>query len=254
MNLALRLVALVLGVAAAPSILAVPIAGRGTWETTLQARDLTGDGRPDAYYDTAQNITWLADAVISRTLGLPNRGRMDWNASEAFVDSLNIGGVTGWRQFKAFPIGGGGCTKFDRGSGIDCGYSPNPISSEMAHLYYVTLGNVGAYDKGFESYTNTGPFTNVRTVHYWSETVWIGRTTPGVNDRAWNFGGDDRGVYQDIGIKYAPKGMHHVWPVIDGDVGVATQPSAAAVPEMSTLLLMAVGLLSVGWALRRRRA
>src|SRR5215472_8451258 len=30
-------------------------------EAALVPRDIDGDGVPDAYYDTAQNITWLAD-------------------------------------------------------------------------------------------------------------------------------------------------------------------------------------------------
>lgn len=46
---------------AAP-VLAGPIPGQGTWESTLQARDLTGDNVADAFYDSVLNITWLADA------------------------------------------------------------------------------------------------------------------------------------------------------------------------------------------------
>ena len=41
---------------------ALPVLGQGTWETTLQARDLNGDSVTDAYYDTSLNITWLANA------------------------------------------------------------------------------------------------------------------------------------------------------------------------------------------------
>lgn len=41
---------------------AVGVAGQGTWETTLQVRDLNGDGGVDAYFDTTLNITWLRDA------------------------------------------------------------------------------------------------------------------------------------------------------------------------------------------------
>ncbi len=39
---------------------AAPVPGQGTWETTLQARDL--DGNPsttEAWYDTALNLLWL---------------------------------------------------------------------------------------------------------------------------------------------------------------------------------------------------
>jgi hypothetical protein len=45
---------------------AAAVSGQGTWETTLQGRDL--DGNPatfEAYYDTDLNITWLANANIA---------------------------------------------------------------------------------------------------------------------------------------------------------------------------------------------
>ena len=40
---------------------AVPVSGQGTWETTLQARDINGDMIVDAYYDSTLNLTWLAN-------------------------------------------------------------------------------------------------------------------------------------------------------------------------------------------------
>ena len=52
----------------ANSAWAAPIIGQGTWETTLQARDLDGDlTTTEAFYDTTLNITWLADAALSKT-------------------------------------------------------------------------------------------------------------------------------------------------------------------------------------------
>ena len=53
----------------------MPISGQGTWETTLQARDFNGDSVIDAYYDTALNITWLADWNAT--------GTMTWDAAVA---------------------------------------------------------------------------------------------------------------------------------------------------------------------------
>ncbi len=46
------------------------------------------------------------------------------------------------------------------------------VFSEMAHLYYVTLGNSASGCPGFPVYclTNTGPFSNVQRDHYWSGT------------------------------------------------------------------------------------
>ena len=45
---------------AAGAAQAVPVSGQGTWETTLQARDM--DGNPattEAWYDTALDLLWL---------------------------------------------------------------------------------------------------------------------------------------------------------------------------------------------------
>ena len=42
---------------------AAPVSGMGTWESTLQGRDLDGNAGNgfEAYYDTALDLTWLAD-------------------------------------------------------------------------------------------------------------------------------------------------------------------------------------------------
>ena len=67
---------------------AVPVSGQGTWETTLQGRDLDGNNlTAEAYQDTALNITWLADADIN--------GEMDWFATNTWAGGLNINGFTG---------------------------------------------------------------------------------------------------------------------------------------------------------------
>ena len=84
------------------SILNPNPAGRGTWETTLQARDVNGDGIVEAYYDTAVNITWLANANAGAGStfdnGLnPTDGRMTWVNANAWAAALNVQGVTGWR-------------------------------------------------------------------------------------------------------------------------------------------------------------
>ena len=74
--------------AAALAVVCLPaqsaaIPGWGTWETTLQARDINGDGVVDAYYDTTLNITWLANmnagAGSAFDNGLsPTDGQMTW--------------------------------------------------------------------------------------------------------------------------------------------------------------------------------
>lgn len=177
--------AMTLCIAAVPNLIAAaPISGQGTWETTLQGRDLTGDGVFDAYYDTTLDITWLANANaggITKT----------WANANAWATGLNINGITGWRLPSVMQINGTSYnTGFSNNATTDRGYADadgwvdgtgNPVS-EMGHMYYVTLGNLGfcppndadpitcPTQPGF-GLSNTGPFSNVQSNYYWSESA-----------------------------------------------------------------------------------
>ena len=50
-----------------------------------------------AYYDDVSNLTWLADANYAQTSGYDTDGRMTWTNATAWVSTLNINDVTGWR-------------------------------------------------------------------------------------------------------------------------------------------------------------
>lgn len=67
-----KLMAFAIGTFGFSSLFAAPISGQGTWESTLQARDLDGNkSTVEAYYDTALGITWLANANLAKTHYLP---------------------------------------------------------------------------------------------------------------------------------------------------------------------------------------
>src|SRR3989344_3407437 len=84
---------------------AAAVSGQGTWESTLQGRDLDGNlATAEAYYDTALNITWLANANAGAGSIYDNGtsttdGRMTWANARAWAISLNPYGssITGWR-------------------------------------------------------------------------------------------------------------------------------------------------------------
>lgn len=109
---------------------AAVISGQGTWETTLQGRDLDGDASTyEAYYDTALNITWLADANYSKTSGYSEYGDMIWDVAKAWAAQLNINGITGWRLPDVKPVNG---TSFNNN------YSPagtTPWSWDLSLLF-----------------------------------------------------------------------------------------------------------------------
>jgi len=160
---------------------------QGTWQRTLEPRDLNGNGKVDAYYDTELDITWLRDANAN--------GVMNWNSANEWATGLNVHGVTGWRLptmidddalLHEFAYGG-----------TDCGYnlrtkSGDTVYSEMAHLFYVTLGNHGFYDATgapqkpkLVGATNSGPFRHMQAF-----MCWVGRAYAPWTGFAWFFGND----------------------------------------------------------------
>jgi PEP-CTERM motif len=259
-RLARGLAAAALAAGAVGQAQAAGVPGLGTWETTLQGRDLDGDTANgfEAYYDTAQNITWLADANYAFTSGYTSAanggvapytldtnakwtdGRMGWDAAKSWAANLNINGVTGWRLPNMVDTGKPVMCLFVY-SGTNCGYNVSTSTSELAHLYFVTLGNKSSYSPsgnfqpGF-GLLNAGPFKNVLQ----NGRYWFGVESAQVTDGAWSFDGG----YGFQGDDYKGDGLY-AWPVRPGDV--------AAVPEPSACALMLLGLGATLWVRGRRQ-
>ncbi len=223
-----------LGISAANAAL---LSGQGTWETTLQGRDLDGNAATfEAYYDTTLDITWLADANAA--------GTMTWADANAWVAGLTLGGFNDWRLPKMVDTGEPGCNfanhDTDCGYNVQTGSASTTVYSEMASLWYDTLGNISFKDTAGVSsqpgwgLTNTGPFSNLQPVFYWS----VEENDP---NTAWNFSTNTGG--QNIN-NYASL---YAWAVRSGDVRVNTVPEPAAAWLFGTGL---IGLLGV--AIRKR--
>ena len=216
---------------------AAAISGQGTWESTLQARDLDGNlSTAEAYYDTALNITWLADANYAGT-EMNNANTYFW------VTGLNpySSGITGWRLPWASDTGTPGCNFGYYGT--DCGYNVNTAGSEMAHMFYITLGNKAYYDTSGVGpqpgwgLTNIGPFSISNNTAYW--TYMDDLSNP---SNAFYF------IFADGSQNTTSKSMSlYAWAVHSGDVGTPTVPVPAAVWLFGSGLL---GLLGVA---RRRK-
>lgn len=233
-----------LGAAVRAALLATGLAqadgvpGQGSWETTLQLRDIDGDSVTDAFYDTALDITWLRNANVN--------GEVDWDTAMAWASTLVVAGVGGWRLPEVVDTGAPGCDFSCVGTG--CGYNVDTASSEMAHLYYVTLGNLaycppekascfgaGVPQPGW-GLTNTGGFQNLQAFAYWSSTGYA--PDP---DRVWY--SDAYGGLQYDDYKYDTEYVYAM-AVCPGDV--------AAVPEPQTHAMLLLGLGAVTVAARRR--
>lgn len=230
---------------------AASFSGQGTWETTLQGRDLDGNlSTFEAYYDTVLNITWLADAnygtgsIYDIADGYGN-GRMTWDNANAWAANLNpySSGVTNWRLPTVIDTGALGCDWAY--AGTDCGYNPNTMTGEIAHMFYTTLGNwapystLGVADQPGSGINNTGPFSNLQFYVYWTSTEYAP-----VTDKAWGFDTSD-GVQHPDDKAYSL----NAWAVHDGDIG------ASVVPIPATAWLFMSGLLGlIGMAKRNTYA
>lgn len=246
-------------VLALSSAQAVGVSGQGTWESTLQGRDLDGNlaNGYEAYYDAALNLTWLRDTNFALTSGYTSKanggvtpglvydnktkwtsGQMGWGAAKVWAATLNVNGVTGWRLPSMVDVGYDGCSSFTTAGGVgtDCGFNVDTQLSEMAHMWYLTLGNTARNMPNMPGtgLANTGPFAQLVPAYYWLDNdVWLEPSW------TWAFG-------QYGGLQITTEKDHPLfaWAVHTGDV--------LPVPEPSSMVLMLMGLASIGRFVKRR--
>lgn len=226
----------------------------------------TTEGGTDyqAYYDDTLDITWLADANLADTesfgVAVSHNGSMDWDTAGAWISAMNTSnggsgylGVNDWRLPTVSPIDGlSPYTLFTNNATSDRGFAgPNgwvdvfgAPASEMGHMYYVTLGNLGyctpddddpegCVQQAGWGLVNEGPFTNLVGNLYWSGTHLNA-------ERAWyfHFGEGDQAT-ENKGVG------NYVWAVRSGDISIVP------IPATMWLFGSALGMLSC-WMRRKR--
>ena len=220
------------------AVQAGPISGQGTWESTLQGRDLDGDPSTfEAYYDTVLDITWLADASLSRreSFGISDIdfGRMygdtvyDWLAAMNAHNGTGYLGFNDWRLPTMLDTGAPGCDYAyfgtDCGASVQTGSADTTVYSELASLWFDTLGNVsylnatgsGPQDgwvmggSDGNAGGNTGPFLEIRNSLYFTG---LADTSNGYG-YVWQFDFPPGEQYP-----YTKYEGSFAWPVRDGDV------------------------------------
>ncbi len=200
-----------------------------------------------AYYDDVLDITWAADANIN--------GIDSWVNQNAWAAGLDIGGVTGWRLPTVSPLNGVNFqTSFTNDGSTDRGRNVNrpgtvfggSTASEMAHLFYNTLGNVsdydvtGVFDDGCAGscLVNTGPFSNVQSLGD-DSVYWSGSELSSSN--AWNFD-----IFQGAQSHNSKSFELFAWAVHSGDV--------SAVPVPAAVWLFGSGLIGLLGVAKRKKS
>jgi hypothetical protein len=174
-------------------------------------------------------------------------GPMTWaRATFWLAQEFHRGGLRDWRLPTTHVTTADGSCDYSITGGTSCG--DNPLSdkdngSEMAHLFYKSLGNKswlvpGTTDpQAGAGLSNTGDFQHLTSTYYWSGTLYARNAM-----MVWRFGFGDGGqsLLNQQWVSYA-------LPVHPGDVG-----TAMPVPEPQTWALMLAGLAGVLLARRRR--
>jgi hypothetical protein len=192
-------------------------------------------------YDSALDITWLADMNYARTSGADADGLMQWQAAQTWASNLVHGGYSDWRLPSAL-----------NADGSEPCYGARCIGSEMGHLFIIDLGNktgesvLNQVGDRPRQIANFALFSNLQSFDYWSGTELASNTS-----FAWSF----LGTYGMQDYDHKRKESYAV-AVRPGDVA-ATVPSAAvaaAVPEPQTVAMLLLGLGAVMVATQWRRS
>jgi hypothetical protein len=143
--------------------------------TSEAALELRGQ---NMIYDSTLNITWLD---MSHSVA-------NWNEAMDWAANLTHAGYSGWRLPTVAPVDGVAFQYDESADGsTDWSYNITSSQSELSHLYYVSLGNNGAYASNGDyidgSLSNTGPFSSLELGTYWSGTEYA----PDAANFAWSF-------------------------------------------------------------------
>jgi hypothetical protein len=140
----------------------------------------TYDGKDyNLIYEDDQGLIWLDYTNPSGGFGVGWYGQMKWaaglNASGVLTYNFNPGISVSWDGDWRLPKTADGTRRYSCDGTTTAGF--NITTSEMGHLFYKSLGNLGYFDTNGKPQAgwglkNNGPFTKLDTDSYWSGTEY----------------------------------------------------------------------------------
>lgn len=162
------------------------------------------------------------------------------------MNNANYLGYSGWRLPTMVDTGTPGCnfsyTGTDCGYNVQTGSASSTVYSEMASMFYDTLGNLayadadGNYPQAGYGVSNTGPFSNLQSHFYWTGLGYAPDPS-----KVWSFyfTSDGNAGRQEWDNK---DDFSYAWAVHSGDIGAAIVPLPAAVWLFGSGVLGLIGI------------
>ncbi len=178
-------------------------------------------------YDPDLDITWLADANYAMTSGYDDDGRMDWSATQIWVQQLSYLSFTNWRLPSTLDPDPN-CVEMESIKGSYLYYCSG---SEMGHLFYTELGSTPVISTNSAVYgSDLALFSNLQRYNYWSATETIpGDTFPScTSDCAWDFD-----FKNGVQTGYPKNYSFYALAIHTGDIGGESDTDGDGIPDIT---------------------